>query len=814
MPSFSSAGYVSLISMALSFQTAYGFVGTKDSRFLPSGTQLEKKVIRIQNTVEQKASFKDLPGDNMHMQKDPKTGVIRVLWGEFYHPQFAYMKKKNLVQFSKSFISQNLSLFGISEGDARIDEKALYIGEDEQFVMFRIYRDGIQIKDAGIDLRFKKGKLVQVINQSFAEAKVIPTENEADNLEDQARQLVPDTEQIQRGSDLLRVVETEQGYQLQKVSSFHIQSAKGSFSAQLDPSSGKTYELADNAMYLRGQVKADSYERWYKDSLAPISLDLIGLKTNSGKIVSGIEGLFDAEENAEPSLNGLEGKYVKIHDMGEKPISKTATKNADGWSIYVEKKGQSPAHSDEGIAQSMIYQQTHKMINYAKKYIDSPWFNTPLLANANLRSTCNAHWDGSTINFYTGGDGCANTGLISDVVFHEWGHGLDANTGGIDDSAYSEGFGDIVSMLMTRSNILGIGFMLADQSPVRDLEPRKIYPRDKGEVHSEGLIIGSTFWELYKTLKAIHGDDEAINLVSKYALRSIFTARTYLDVYNAILVIDDDDNNLNNGTPNGCTINAVFMAHGLAQENMSCKFAQLESFDIEDSDKDGIVEPGETVSFHVKAKNNTQAELSSLTGQFSINTPGIQVDQGDLSWSPIAAGATASSETAGLFKIDSSVACGTNFTSTLKMKRGRDELISTKDWTVGRNVGTESLYAASGLPLVIKDVHTTKATVAISSNWGEHDKVQKVHLKFDVKHSYLGDLTINLIAPNGQAHEVYRGRGKGTGSVHYDQDLTQIFAGAIGKGEWTLSVRDGAARDEGMLEKFELLATPAQFTCD
>ncbi|MBP6219446.1 MAG: proprotein convertase P-domain-containing protein [Oligoflexales bacterium] len=248
---------------------------------------------------------------------------------------------------------------------------------------------------------------------------------------------------------------------------------------------------------------------------------------------------------------------------------------------------------------------------------------------------------------------------------------------------------------------------------------------------------------------------------------------------------------------------------------MTCKFAQLDSFEIEDSDRDGVVEPGETVSFHVKAKNNTQGELNSLTAKFSVNAPGIQVEQGDLSWASIAAGATASSETSGLFRVDSSVACGTSFASILKMKRGRDELITTKDWTVGRNVGTESLYTASDLPLVIKDTHTTKATVAIdSSNWGDHDKVQKVHLKFELKHSYLGDLTINLIAPNGQAHEVYRGRGKGTGSVQYSQDLTPIFAGTPGKGPWTLSVRDGAARDEGMLEKVEILATPAQFHCN
>ena len=45
--------------------------------------------------------------------------------------------------------------------------------------------------------------------------------------------------------------------------------------------------------------------------------------------------------------------------------------------------------------------------------------------------------------FYSGNDRCANTGLIADVIYHEWGHGLDANTGGIHDGAFSEGLGTL-----------------------------------------------------------------------------------------------------------------------------------------------------------------------------------------------------------------------------------------------------------------------------------------------------------------------------------------------------------------------------------
>ena len=133
--------------------------------------------------------------------------------------------------------------------------------------------------------------------------------------------------------------------------------------------------------------------------------------------------------------------------------------------------------NDLSIAHMNVYFHTDKLISYAKKYIDTPWLHKKLLANVNLTRTCNAHWDGTTINFYVGDNVCGNTGLISDVVYHEWGHGLDAKTGGIQDGAFSEGFGDIMSIMMTGSPVLGIGFRL-DGSPVRHLEEDKIYPQD------------------------------------------------------------------------------------------------------------------------------------------------------------------------------------------------------------------------------------------------------------------------------------------------------------------------------------------------
>ena len=50
----------------------------------------------------------------------------------------------------------------------------------------------------------------------------------------------------------------------------------------------------------------------------------------------------------------------------------------------------------------------------------------------------------------------------------------------------------------------------------------------------------------------------------------IFTASTYLDVYESLLVIDDDDDDPNNKTPHYCLLNQVFGKHGLASIDEDC----------------------------------------------------------------------------------------------------------------------------------------------------------------------------------------------------------------------------------------------------
>jgi hypothetical protein len=87
-----------------------------------------------------------------------------------------------------------------------------------------------------------------------------------------------------------------------------------------------------------------------------------------------------------------------------------------------------------------------------------------LPVKTNINATCNAFWDGSSLNFFRSGGGCPNT-AYSDVVMHEFGHGVDASNGGIVDGGYSEGFGDSLAVLyaptLRRARLLRSRHLLA-----------------------------------------------------------------------------------------------------------------------------------------------------------------------------------------------------------------------------------------------------------------------------------------------------------------------------------------------------------------
>jgi hypothetical protein len=191
------------------------------------------------------------------------------------------------------------------------------------------------------------------------------------------------------------------------------------------------------------------------------------------------------------------------------------------------------------------------------------------LINANLAQTCNAYFSGNTINFYLAGGGCANTAFGS-VVHHEYGHNVVAK-GGSGQGAYGEGMSDVHGLLMSDDPRTGVGFQNNCTIGIRTAANTCQYSATGcsscgSAIHSCGQLISGCVWDLRNRFLAAYPAsyrqmlaDLSVNSVLLHGPISTIASDITID----FLALDDDNGNINDGTPNYQLINDAFTVHGL-----------------------------------------------------------------------------------------------------------------------------------------------------------------------------------------------------------------------------------------------------------
>src|SRR5690606_7486364 len=221
-------------------------------------------------------------------------------------------------------------------------------------------------------------------------------------------------------------------------------------------------------------------------------------------------------------------------------------------------------------AQLTTYAHTAFVKGYVRELDpELAWLDGSILATVNIADECNAMSDGDSIYFLAHSDSCENTGRMSDVVYHEFGHSVHHQSiipgVGSFDGALSEGISDYLAATIVNDSGMGRGFFYTPE-PLRELDPPGFewtWPEHNGEVHDAGLIIGGALWDLRKLLIAKHGAELGVRQADVIWYQATRRAVDMPSMYGAALLADDDDGNLANGTPNACEINAAFGAHGL-----------------------------------------------------------------------------------------------------------------------------------------------------------------------------------------------------------------------------------------------------------
>ncbi|HEX9944509.1 MAG TPA: fibronectin type III domain-containing protein, partial [Thermoanaerobaculia bacterium] len=515
-----------------------------------------------------------------------------------------------------------------------VDPKSLVLNQGRSgqpsdhlwFVDYDVTRDGLVVEGARVVFRVNGGNLIQFGTENLPPAHV-PTPRAKVSREEALAVLsryagvgAGDT-LLDAGSLRLLPVATEdgpgrgfafgRGRGLAAVWQFTFQrdGSNGTWRARVDAATGQLLEFVDVNEY--AQVTGGARILGTSTNLPmPFANLSTGGFTNSAGVYSFGGGAVSST---------LAGQFVRISDnCGAISLAADASGNiAFGTSGGADCT--TPGFGGAGNTHSSRTQFYH--VNRAKEIArgwlpTNSWLNAQLTANVNINQTCNAFWNGSTINFYRSGGGCGNTGEIEGVSLHEYGHGLDSNdgNGSAPDNGTGETYGDFTAALATHSSCIGSGFLgsncggygdsCTSCTGVRDIDWAKhasntphtvanftqarcptsaigyVGPCNR-EGHCESYVSSEALWDLANRDLPNPGSGAAWSIVDRlwYLSRSTATAafscnRTVSpftsngcntgSLWRTLRAVDDDDGNLANGTPHGGALFAAFNRHGIA----------------------------------------------------------------------------------------------------------------------------------------------------------------------------------------------------------------------------------------------------------
>lgn len=346
---------------------------------------------------------------------------------------------------------------------------------------------------------------------------------------------------------------------------FRTQDPPGTWVSFVDVADGTLLWRFSNIKYgevhgqVLGSVEPVTADNAFQDRPFPhLTVTCSSTGVDSVVTVTGTDGTYSLITQGDVGRTakvGLRGPYGVVFDASTGQVASFSRPVLDG----------DPERADllfDGSNAQTSERDAYYHVMVAHDYIRliDPGFDLldyPMPITVNVNHTCNAIWDGEGVSFYAAGGGCVNTARIADVVYHEYGHGITDllyrpfSASG----AMAEGFSDYFAATIGNDPRIGIGFR--PSTILRRIDVNRVFPQDwVGESHTDGLIIGSALWDLREALDAPLAD-------SLFHFARYGYADNFDDYFFDLLMVDDDNGNVYDGTPNLSTIAATFRTHGI-----------------------------------------------------------------------------------------------------------------------------------------------------------------------------------------------------------------------------------------------------------
>lgn len=328
------------------------------------------------------------------------------------------------------------------------------------------------------------------------------------------------------------------------------------------------------------------------------------------------------------------GRWVNVVPNGVAAVSQTLQVTPPGQVHFVLNTGP----SEQMTAQVNVFIGTILTHNYFKDR--APTFtalDTAIRANTGVSGSCNAFFRATdpSINFYNAGGGCPNSGYSS-VIAHEYGHFI-VNRLNLGQGGFGEGYSDVIAMLLYDDGVVGRGFTGQNSVLRNPIAANVQYPCPTSQgIHYCGQIVGGVWWRMRNNFGSAYGASQGLAMVRDlqvaWSLQTVggtgSSNRNSAHPGTAIevLVLDDDDGNLGNGTPNWQHICSAFNAHSI-----DCPELTLFTLELPNG-APALVTPGQPTQIEVRAIPVTASPISGteslvyrLPGGSFISTPMVEI---------------------------------------------------------------------------------------------------------------------------------------------------------------------------------------------
>ncbi len=511
---------------------------------------------------------------NWSVQWNEATGTPHRAFGKGIPiPGYSVLNDRNIEAAARVFLEEYQGVLGVLPDRLRLT--SIRKIHRVWYVSFRQYQQDIPVMFSEVELRiFDNGKVMAFGADFYPEIDLsVQPAISLQSAKDAAIQDLTFNAPGDRvtGTDQLYILPRRQGNTIDFHLVYYITvrtfQPEGNYDTYVDAHDGEIIWRHNRIRYINTRVEVSGDVQPLLPTDPFVEKPLFDLYVNIGgtQFVTDNSGAVETDIQLPLTVSmDLRGPFLNVNRDDGPDASFSTTLNPGDTLFHLFNNFDShPAERDAFYHGNFI----HRFVTTLDTQFTLINYSMPCVVNIN--NTCNAFWDGTGVNFFLAGNGCPNTGQMPSVVYHEYGHGINdklyqqaGSPNGMINGATHEGMADVAAAMIEDDYRVGRGFF-GPGTFLRSLLNNNRYPDDiSGEVHNDGLIIGGAFWDL-RVLTSLSTMQTLSHFAKWGTPDDLNTGVAFSEWFVEVLVADDDDGDISNGTPHFTEINQAFNNHGI-----------------------------------------------------------------------------------------------------------------------------------------------------------------------------------------------------------------------------------------------------------